>query len=68
MKKHLILIVLAFTLAVINTREVKAQAQDEAPGHVDETLPDSVKSSSTVPLWLLRSIHARALLWRPDVR
>ena len=36
-----------FALAVTNTREVKAQlrpTQEEAPGHVDETLPDSVKA------------------------
>lgn len=35
-----------FALVVTNTREVKAQlrpTQEEAPGHVDESLPDSLK-------------------------
>lgn len=46
MKKHFLLMAVVFALAVTNTREVKAQlrpTQEEAPGHVDESLPDSLK-------------------------
>lgn len=46
MKKHFLLMAVVFALVVTNTREVKAQlrpTQEEAPGHVDESLPDSLK-------------------------
>ena len=46
-----------FALAVTNTREVKAQlrpTQEEAPGHVDESLPDSLKE----PVLFLYGLNA----------
>ena len=44
MRRCALLIVLTFVFAATNTREVWSQVQDEAPGHVDESLPDSVKA------------------------
>lgn len=46
MKRHIILFALVFAFVVFDVCEVKAQlrpTQEEAPGHVDESLPDSLK-------------------------
>ena len=47
MKRHIILFALVFAFVAFDVSEARAQFlpnQEEAPGHVDESLPDSIKA------------------------